>query len=76
MKKFAMLAALCGLPMLFATGCNNSPAAKEAAAEKNLNKAEGEEMKTDIQDEADDEKAAVDDAVKDADAEVDAEAGK
>jgi outer membrane murein-binding lipoprotein Lpp len=72
MKKFAIFAALCSLT-LFTAGCDNSPAAKKAAGEKQAIKAAGDEMKADIDAEAKDEKADVDDAVKEADETVDAE---
>jgi outer membrane murein-binding lipoprotein Lpp len=72
MKKFALFAALFGLT-LFTAGCDNSPAAKKAAGEKQAIQAEGNEMKSEIDAEAKDEKADVDDAVKEADADVDAE---
>ena len=72
MKKFALFAALSGLT-LFTVGCDNSPAAKKAAGEKQAIQAAGDEMKADIDAEAKDEKADVDDAVKEADSDIEAE---
>ncbi len=72
MKKLTLFAALCSFT-LFCAGCDNSPAAKKADAEKKTINAEGQEMKADIDADAKEEKADVDDAVKEADADVDAE---
>ena len=72
MKKLTLFAALFSLG-LFCAGCDNSPAAKKADAEKKAINAEGQELKADIDAEAKEEKAAVDDAVKEADDDVNAE---
>ena len=72
MKKLAIFAALCSLT-LFTAGCDNSPAAKQADAEKNAAKAEGNALKADIDAAAREDKAEVDEAVKETDQQIDAE---
>lgn len=72
MKKLALFAALFSLTLL-AGGCDNSPAARKAAEEKKDIKADADQMKADIKEEAKEETNAVNAAQKDADAAVDDE---
>jgi outer membrane murein-binding lipoprotein Lpp len=72
MKKLAIFAALWSLTLLTA-GCDNSPAAKQGKADKAAVEAEANALKTDINADAKDEKAAVNEAVKETDKEIDAE---
>ena len=72
MKKLAMCAVLFSLS-LFVAGCDNSPAAKKADAEKKMVNEEAKEMKSDIDAEAKSEKADVTEAAKEADADIDAD---
>ena len=83
MKKFALCAAfVCLTP--FVAGCDNSPAAKDAKAEKNIVNeekreldaavdAEAKQEKADIDEAAKEEKDDINAAAKDADADINAE---
>jgi outer membrane murein-binding lipoprotein Lpp len=72
MKKLTIFAALCSLT-LFTVGCDNSPAAKKADAEKKAVNEAADELKGDIDAAAKEDKAAVDEAAKETDDDINAE---